>query len=229
MVEVLIAAAIMAAIIIAIYSVWESVLRATRVGNDAADAVQRERIARDSIQRALYSIQVFPENRDYYSFIADTENEQFAFLSFVSYLPQDFPGSGMFPNQPVRRVTFEVEPEGSNGLPQLVMRQELLLSDHEETDESYPIVLITNLGLFNVEFWNTNAGEWEYEWLDTNSLPPMLRLVLGFDGDAEENLYTSVVGINANPVPREVHSPSNQQNNRDRNRQGGARLPKSRR
>jgi len=228
MVEIIIATAILATVVIAIYAVWESILRATRIGNDAADAVQRERIARDCIRRALHSIQVYSANNDYYGFIADTEDEQFAFLSFVSYLPEDFPGSGMFPNQPVRRVTFEVDPEGSNSLPQLVMRQELLLSDHEEMDESYPIVLVTNLGLFNIEFWNTNSGEWEFEWTNTNALPPMMRLVLGFDGDDEKNLHTSVVGINAAPVPREIHAPNSQPNNqrgpqrgRQINRPGG--------
>ena len=201
--EIIISTAILAVLVISIYNVWDSVLRAARVGNDAADAIQRDRIARASIQRALNAIRVFTANQASYAFIADTEDEKFAFLSFVSYLPQDFPGSGMFPNHPVRRITFEVDPDGSNGLPQLVMRQELLISDHEEMDQSYPMVLVTNLGLFNLEFWNSNDGEWEYEWLDTNALPPMMRLVMGFNGDEEKNLHTSVIGINAVPVPIE--------------------------
>lgn len=205
-IEIIVAIAILGMVMTAIFSVWESMLRATRVGNAAADRVQRERIARDSIRRALDSVQVYSANQNYYGFVADTEDEKYALLSFVSHLPEDFPGGGMFPNQPVRRVSFEVDQDGSNGLPQLVMRQELILSDHEETDESYPMVLITNLGLFNVEFWNTNAGEWEYEWKDTNSLPVMMRLVLGYNGEDEENLHVGVVRINGSPVPKELQT-----------------------
>jgi len=219
LIEIIIAAAILSVIVIAIYSVWESILRATRIGNAAADRIQRERIARDSIQRALNSLLVFPENQQYYSFIAETEDEKYALLSFASYLPQDFPGTGSFEGERVRRVSFEVEPEGSNGFPQLVMHQEHLLADPEaEERQSLPIVLVTNLGLFQVEFWNTNSGEWEYEWLDTNSVPQMMRLMIGYNGEDEDNLFTSVVGVNATPVPREVHSWLSRQGGPQRNR-----------
>lgn len=222
LVEIVISIAILSVMVIAIYNVWASILRATKIGNNAADRVQRERIARKCLERSLASVQLFQENMPYYGFIADTEDEQFAFLSFVSRLPSDFPGGGMFPNQPLRRVTFEVEPDGSNGFPQLMMRQELLLSDHEEIDQSHPMVLVTNIGLFNVEFWDTNSGEWEFEWTSTNSLPPMLRLVMGYDGESEEDLYTSVIGISGSSVPRELHAPlaNQQQNRRGRQRDG---------
>ena len=204
--EVLVAVAILGMVMTAVFTVWDTMLRATRIGNSAADRVQRERIARDSIRRALDSVQVFSANQRHYGFVADTEDDKFAFLSFVSHLPEDFPGGGMFPNQRVRRISFEVDEDGSNGLPQLVMRQELILSDHEEVDESYPMTLITNLGMFAVEFWNTNDGEWMIEWEDTNSLPPMMRLILGYNGDDEENLNMSVVRINGSPVPAELQT-----------------------
>lgn len=203
-IEILVAVAILGMIMTAVFTVWETMLRASRVGNAAADRVQRERIARDTVRRALDSVQVFGANQRHYGFVADTEDEKFAFLSFVSHLPEDFPGAGMFPDQPVRRVSFEVEEDGSNGFPQLVMRQELILSDHEEVEETYPMTLITNLGLFSVEFWNTNDSEWMIEWRDTNSLPPMMRLFLGYNGEDEENLHVSVVRINGAPVPAEL-------------------------
>jgi prepilin-type N-terminal cleavage/methylation domain-containing protein len=203
-IEIIVAVAILGMIMTAVFTVWETMLRASRVGNAAADRVQRERVARESIRRALDSVQVFGANQRHYGFVADTENDRFAFLSFVSHLPEDFPGGGMFPDQPVRRVSFEVQEDGSNGLPQLLMRQELILSDHERVDESYPMTLITNLGLFNVEFWNTNDTEWMAEWADTNALPPMMRLIVGYDGEDEKDLHVSVVRINGSPVPSEL-------------------------
>ena len=79
-IEILVAIAILGMVMTAVYTVWETMLRATRTGNAAADRVQRERIARDSIRRALDSVQVFAANQGHYGFVADTEDEKFAFL-----------------------------------------------------------------------------------------------------------------------------------------------------
>jgi type II secretion system protein J len=205
LIEILVAIAILGMIMSSLYSVWSAMLRATKTGNDSADRVQRQRIARSAVQTALESVQLYQANMPFYAFEADTENEDFAFLSFVSHLPRDFPGTGMFPNFPVRRVTFEVVEDGSNGLPQLNMSQRLLLSDTNEIDESYTMALVTNIGLFNLEFWDTNEGEWVVEWMETNYLPPMARLVIGYDGDTDaDKLHTSVIGLGSQPVPLEL-------------------------
>lgn len=205
LIEIMVSLAILGMIMTSLYSVWSAMLRATKTGNDSADRVQRARIARATVQTALESVQLYQANMPYYAFEANTENENFAFLSFVSRLPSDFAGTGMFPNFPVRRVTFEVVDDGSNGLPQLNMSQRLLLSDTNETDESYTMALVTNIGLFNLEFWDTNEGEWVVEWIETNYLPPMARLIIGYDGETDaENLHTSVVGLNSQPVPVEL-------------------------
>ncbi|MBG87911.1 MAG: hypothetical protein CMO80_13555 [Verrucomicrobiales bacterium] len=208
LIEVLIAIAILGLVMSSIYSIWAAMLRATRTGNDAADRIQRERLARQTIETALGSVQFYQANMDYYAFVADTENEDFTFLSFVSHLPESFPGSGLFPGFPLRRVTFEVVEEGSNGMPQLNMEQRLLLSDTNEIEESYTIALVTNVGLFNLEFWDTNEQEWIIEWTATNHLPPMARLVMGYDGEKENDLFTSVIRLSSQPVPMAMQSAS---------------------
>ena len=210
LVEVVIAIAILGAIVTAIYSVWSAVLRASQVGLRAADSVQRERITRRTIEVALQGAQLWQENLSYYSFDVDTTDERFAFLSFVSRLPENFPGTGMFPLQPVRRVTFEVE-DGTNGRPQLVMRQKNILSDTNGIDESYIMVLSTNVSTFSLEFWNTNLADWEVEWMSTNQLPQMVRLYLGFSsgsGQEAEHPITSIVSLSGTVVPKDVHRPN---------------------
>ena len=75
------------------------------------------------------------ENIRYYWFMADTSGD-FAALSLVSRLPASFPGSGLFGNQIVRRVSFTVEP-GPNGQHQLVLRQTPLLEPPETARTPY--------------------------------------------------------------------------------------------
>ena len=202
------AVAILGAVVTAIYASWTAVLRAAKVGNTAADEVQRLRIARQALEQSLASAVLYAGNPRHYSFITDTTDEKFAFLSFVAHLPGDFPGSGMFPNQPLRRVTFAVQPGTNNGPPALVLRQTSLLTPtNSPIEESYTLTLTRNLGVFGVEFWSTNLSDWDVEWLPTNQLPKMVRVTLGFGGEGRAgappvNLVSSVISPGGQGVPR---------------------------
>jgi prepilin-type N-terminal cleavage/methylation domain-containing protein len=176
LVEVMIAMTIFGVVMIAIYSSWAAILRGSKVGLDAAAEAQRTRIAIRAIREALGSAQLYMENIRYYWFMADTSGE-FAELSLVSRLSESFPGSGLFGNQIVRRVSFSVAP-GSNGQHQLVLRQTPLLEPPETARTPYTTVLAPNVNLFSLEFWNTNKLEWESEWPFTNQLPKLVRVAL---------------------------------------------------
>lgn len=214
LIEVLIAVAILGTVVTAIYASWTAVLRAAKVGNTAADEVQRMRIARQTLEQSLASAVLYAGNPRYYSFITDTTDEKFALLSFVAHLPADFPGSGMFPNQPLRRVTFAVQPGTNNGPPALVLRQTSLLTPtNSPVEESYTLTLTRNLSIFGVEFWSTNLNDWDVEWLPTNQLPRMLRVTLGFGGEGRAGgqpamLVSSVISPGGQGVTREVQMPA---------------------
>jgi len=45
-------------------------------------------------------------------------------------------------------------------------------------NKHYPLVLARNVKDFIVECWDTNALQWDDEWVDTNSIPPMVRVSL---------------------------------------------------
>ncbi|NBR86127.1 MAG: prepilin-type N-terminal cleavage/methylation domain-containing protein [Verrucomicrobia bacterium] len=208
-IELLVAVAILGTIVTAIYASWTAVLRAAKAGNTAADEVQRIRIARQALEQSLASAVLYAGNPRYYSFLSDTTDEKFAFLSFVAHLPDDFPGSGMFPNQPLRRVTFAVQPGTNSGPPSLILRQASLLTPtNSPIEESYTLTLTRNLAVFGVEFWSTNIGDWDVEWLQTNQLPKMVRVTLGMGGAQAGSppsvLVSSVISPGGQGVNREL-------------------------
>src|SRR5207302_8951999 len=120
----------------------------------AAAEAQRTRVALRAFEESLGATELFLENIRYYSFMADTSGD-FAAISFVSHLPPSFPGSGLFGEQAVRRVTFDVEHK--NGQNQLMLHQTPLLEPPETAAEPYNILLAPNVREFKIFFWNTNA------------------------------------------------------------------------
>jgi prepilin-type N-terminal cleavage/methylation domain-containing protein len=180
-IELMMAIAIFAGVMAAIYACWSAVVRGTKLGLSAAADVQRERVARRAVEDSLNSVVMYVANQSQYAFIADTSGD-YAYLSFVSRLPPSFPGSGMFGDLRLRRVTFSVEPDTNSTL-RLVMTQAPVLLATNETQEPYSLVLAKNVTQFRFQFWATNAGtaEWVDEWLLTNQLPSLIQYGIAFD------------------------------------------------
>jgi prepilin-type N-terminal cleavage/methylation domain-containing protein len=205
--EVMLALAILGMVMSVVYSTWTAVLRARQAAHKAAMHAQRSRVAIRAIESALNGVQFFQQNQPYYSFIADTSGT-YAFLSVASRLPDSFPGSGLFGEQSLRRVTFSVE-QGTNNAPQLVMRQYPLLMATNNVHQDYPIVLAPELTDFLLEFWDNRRGEWIGEWLYTNQLPTVVRFMLGVgkrsdDPSKPQAVQVQTVAISAFPVPADL-------------------------
>ena len=177
LIELLIAISIFALVMIAIYSAWFSIVRGSAIGLEAAAAAQRGRIAMSTLEDAIVTAQIFTENIRYYSFEADTSGK-FPSLSFTSRLPGNFPGSGLFGDQVVRRLTFSVE-RGADNENQLIMTQWPLLEMVTPESTPYPIMLAREVTAFDLEFFNPQKREWETEFLETNMLPSLIRITLG--------------------------------------------------
>lgn len=211
LVEVLLATAILGLVITAIYSSWVAILRGSKVGLTAAAEAQRTRVALRAIEEALSSAQLFLGNIQYYWFLADTSRD-FAELSFVARLPASFPGSGMFGDQVLRRVSFSVEP-GANGKNQLLLRQTPLLEAAEANTKPYTIVLAPSVNMFALEFLDTNRFEWVPEWPFTNRMPKMARVAVSFGekppGPAKpEDVTIQTVLLSSMGIPPQVQFPS---------------------
>ncbi len=186
LVEILVAIGIFSMVLAAIYSTWTAILRSSKVGLEAAAAVQRARIAGRTIEETLGSVQSFAANQADYAFVC--ENGSDATLSFVSRLSPSFPRSGKFAGLDVRRVTFSLEP-GPEGGRQLVLRQNPLLTEMDKDEKNYPLVLAKNVKEFKTEFWDTRLQDWIDEWKQTNQIPILVRVTLKL----ADNAYSSQV------------------------------------
>jgi len=203
--EIMIASAILVVVIASIYSIWYSILHGARVGSKAAESVQRARIAMKAVEDSLSTAQMFILNARHYSFIADTTTDpDFMTLSLVSRLPANFPGSAIFGDLAVRRVTFNVEP-GTNGLPDLVLRQVPVMMATNEVGNEYAIHLARNVKFFRMEFYDRQTGDWIPEWLNTNQIPATVRIALALGGPADQpdrpaQIMTRVVTVPSSAV-----------------------------
>ncbi len=212
-IEIMVAMAIMALIVAAIYSSWTAIVRGTEAARKAAAAAQRSRIAMRTLQDALTSARLFTADYQYYAF--EAENGDDASLSFVARLPESFPRSGRFGSFDVRRVTFSVESgPGFDSGRQLVLRQCPLLMDMDIDEKDHPIVLETGVKAFQLEFWDPTQNDWLDGWERTNQLPALVKITLQLGGNSPQShqplqTITRIVALPAMAVPAGVQTPGN--------------------
>ena len=192
LVEVMIAFAIFAMLVAAVYSTWTLLLRSKQVGNEVAARIQRQRIAMRTLEDSLTCVQSYQASPQYYSFVV--LNGEQPLLSFVARLPAGFPRDARFGDFYLRRLTFTLEP-GQDGEKDLVLRQNPILMDMDSDEKAFPLVLARNVQGFIVECWDTNQLDWVDEWTDTNSIPPLLRVTLVPGGTGGFNDQSSGLGI----------------------------------
>lgn len=210
LIEIMVAIGVLGGLMVAIFASWQAIVKSSQIGITAAVEAHRNRVAVRALTDAMTSSIIYEANLPYYAFLTDT-TETFAAFSLVSRLPSSFPGSGLFFDQPVRRVTFSVEP--TNKVYQLIMRQNPILAPLEEGQEPYPLVLAKNVGQFTLEFLDVESGEWLPEWIYTNQMPAMMRFSLGFvspeSGKVDPNrIFKRIVQIPSQTVGAAFQRPS---------------------
>jgi prepilin-type N-terminal cleavage/methylation domain-containing protein len=212
--EIMLAIAIFSLVMVAIYSSWMLIVRATKVGREATAQVQRRRIAVRTIENALVCVQSFQASLPYYTFVVQNGDEPL--LSFTARLPDDFPRNGRFGDFNVRRVTFTVEP-GPNSEEDLVLRQNPILMDMDRDEQEHPLVLARNVKSFTAECWNPTEDDWSDKWDNTNQIPTLVRFTLVLGGNKQDYNFgetgpelsvTRVVAIPSVMVPTAVQSQS---------------------
>jgi len=207
LVEIMVAIAIFSMMVAAIYSTWILILRASKTGLEAAAQVQRERITVRTIEDSLNCIQSFQASQRLYYFIVQKGDHPM--LTFAARTPEIFPRNRRFGDFYLRRLTFTVETNA------LVLRQNPILMDpnQDQDEQSNPLVLAYDVKDFVVESWNTNTLKWDDEWLNTNYIPPMVRinLVLGSSADPGSAAVLAVTRLIALPsvtMPTVVQMPT---------------------
>lgn len=199
MIEIMVAIAVFMMLIAVIYSTWALVMKATKVGQEAAAQAQRQRIALRTIEDSLMCIQSFQASQRYYFF--NVENGDKPMLSFASRVPDVFPRNGKFGEFNLRRVTFSLE-AGIGGENDLVLRQNPILMDMDDDEQKSPLILARNVKKFDIECWDTNQMDWVTEWVDTNSIPPLMRVGLVLGGNtAGGNSGSELTVVRAFTIP----------------------------
>lgn len=217
--EIMVAMAIFSMVSLAIYSSWNAIINASRVGLQAAADAQRRRNAVNAIQDALFGVQMSTANLQHHYFLADTTDPEAALLSFVSLLPESYPGNGLFPGTPMRRVTFTLDVD-RNGSRNLILYQTPVLASLDEMEDPIPIKLAENVSVFGAEFYDENLDEWLAGWENTNALPRQVRFALVFENPAQKSgqyrsssqssapdLETRVVTIPSSAIPIQIQRP----------------------
>ena len=201
-IELITAMVVFSMIVAAIFSTYIAVTNGAVAANRAVAAAQRSRVALRTLEEALGATQSFQADSEYYTFAADNGTEPY--LSFVASLSPSFPRSGRFPGFNVRRVTFAVEP-GPNWGKRLVLRQNPILMDLTDDEQSYPLVLASDVRKFEMQFWDKKKTDWLDEWTDTNNLPQMVKLTVQFGGGDSQSPpgdeITRIVSLPSIAVP----------------------------
>ena len=211
LIEIMMAMAIFALVLTAIYAVWTLILKSSRLGMAAAAQVQRERISVRVIEDALISTRSFAADLQHYAFVAENGDE--ATLSFVARLPKSFPRSGKFGDFDVRRLTFSVESKlGSER--QLVLRQNPILMDVDVDEKEHPLVLAKGVNKLRFEFWDVRLNDWVDEWTQTNQLPKLVKVTVQFVEPNQHGSYsqrkeevTRIVALPSITVPANLQMP----------------------
>ena len=87
---------------------WQCIVNGKMIAENAAAAAQRARVGIKTVEDALTTAEISTANIQYYAFLTDTSGK-FASVSMAARPPSDFPGSGLFGDNVMRRVTFDVE------------------------------------------------------------------------------------------------------------------------
>ncbi len=176
--EVIVALTIFALVLSLLYGTWKILIQSNIAGLRLTANAHRSRMTVQTVEEALNSAVFFNANAKHYAFLAEG-GDPYAQLSFVAHLAPSFPGSGRFDGERVRRVTFAVEPD-SNGSSSLMLYQNSLLDQAADTVDAYPISLAHDIALFEISYWDNRRGEFSQEWPQTNSLPALVRVSIGF-------------------------------------------------
>src|SRR5580658_10479635 len=106
--EITIAIAVFSFVMISVIGCWKCIVSGKMIAEDAAASAQRARVGMRTVVEALTCGEISALNPQYYGFLNDTSGK-FAALSLAARLPADFPGSGTYGDNVMRRVTFQVE------------------------------------------------------------------------------------------------------------------------
>jgi prepilin-type N-terminal cleavage/methylation domain-containing protein len=202
LIEVMISIAVFMMVMGSVIACWRCIINGKIIAENAAAAAQRARVGIRTVEEALATAEISTANIQYYAFLTDTSGK-FASVSMAARPPSDFPGSGLFGDNVVRRVTFDVENVG--GVNNLVMNQSPLLEALDDRNTPYPITLARDVSIFMLEFWSEQDGDWAVSLDVTNAFPPLIRVTLGVGHPADRSDVPYDLIVRTIAMPAKAH------------------------
>ena len=202
LIEVMVSIAIFMLVMGSVIACWRCIVNGKIIAENAAAAAQRARVGIRTVEEALTTAEISSANIQYYAFLTDTSG-QFASLSMAAHPPADFPGSGLFGDNVIRRITFDVENVG--GTNNLVMNQSPLLEALNDENTPYPITLARDVSIFMLEFWSEKDGDWATSLDVVDAFPPMIRVTLGVGHPANRSDVPYDLIVRTIAMPAKAH------------------------
>ena len=164
LVEAIVAVSILGMVSFMVFKSLLSVMGATKMGAEAADQVQRERVAIKTVETGLRGMVYYEQNDEMYALNMDITDPDYPYFSFVARVPPDFIGSREFNGQALRRLTFFVDDVDESRA--LVLEQSHVMRTPEGENPIAVIrsVLAPSLEDFLILFWSTSAESWIDTW-----------------------------------------------------------------
>jgi len=176
LVEAIVAVSILGMVSFMVFKSLLSVMGATKMGAEAADQVQRERVAIKTVEVGLRGMVYYEQNQDMYALDMDLIDQDYPYFSFVARVPPDFIGSREFNGQALRRLSFFVDDVDESRALVLEQRHVMRTPQGEDPVPVVRSILAPQLDQFMILFWSTSAEAWIDEWTETNSLPSRVKV-----------------------------------------------------
>jgi general secretion pathway protein J len=174
LIELLLATLIMAVIIAAVYSTWNSSLAALKRARDLTENLQRQRALLDVLGRSFRTALFSQENADWYVW----ETEDLGDADTLSFVATHVPViGGPTPSDPMpQRIQFSLEPGDDGRMVLLARVKNYLAMDVEETDRA--VELADWVKTFNLRYYDAENDEMVDYWENTEAMPAAVEITL---------------------------------------------------
>ena len=211
LVEAIVAVGILGMVSFMVFKSLLSVMGATQMGAEAADQVQRERVAIKTVEVGLRGMVYYEQNQNMYA-LEQIPDQDYPSFSFVARVPPDFIGSREFNGQALRRLSFFVDDVDESRALVLEQRHVMRTPQGEDPVPVVRSILAPQLDQFMILFWSTSAEAWIDEWTETNSLPSRVKVEMALTrqdgGDVQlKDIHKREVAIHSISITKANQNP----------------------
>jgi len=185
LIEVILAVALLAAVMVMLYATWDAGLQAWRAGAESADDLQRTRAIAEGVGDLIRSAVFFDQsdededNDDLYLFegihgtFGDNDADSVTFVTFSSRFLRPYEADRL----PLRKVRISLE-QDENKQPYLALFSSNALTPSDE--EPAPLKLSDHVVGFRVHYYDPDVEDWQEDWIDELAMPGQVEVTITY-------------------------------------------------